>query len=886
LKSAAEIRSGFVDYFVRQGHTHVPSSSLVPQSDPTLLFTNAGMVQFKETFLGNEQRKYSRAVTVQKCMRAGGKHNDLENVGVTARHHTFFEMLGNFSFGDYFKADAIRFSWELLADCWTLPKERLWFTVYQDDDEAFELWRKIVPVDRIKRMGAKDNFWQMGETGPCGPCSEILIDQGEGVHPNCPGIGQCDCDRYLEIWNLVFMQYNRDASGGLTPLPRPSIDTGMGLERITAVLQGVLSNYETDLFTPIFAAIAQEVGRPIDAVREAVSGKVIADHLRAITHLISDGVLPSNEARGYVLRRVIRRAARHGRRLGQKEPFLGRLIAPVVRTLSGAYPDLLRAQELASTLVQREEERFAFTLSQGTRLLDELIERQKGLRTRGPSSAQGWVLPGSELFKLYDTYGFPIDLAAEIAREEGFEIDLAGFNQAMEEQRQRAKRVWTAEEVAPRYRRLIEASGPTSFVGYDRLEEEVRLLAIVKAGELVKRAIEGEEVELIFDRTPFYGESGGQVGDRGWILDTRASVEILDTQKPLPQLFIHRARVVRGAIDEGEPYPVLVDTSYRKNTSRNHTTTHLLHAVLREVLGDHVKQAGSLVAASHLRFDFSHFASIGPKMLDQIEERVNERIREDLQVVTEVVDIETALARGALAFFGEKYGAEVRMVEIADFSKELCGGTHLRETGEVGFLKILRESSVAAGIRRVEALTGEAAYRYVKKQELDFRELAGTLKVHTHEVLPKAQRLLVTLKEQERELERLREKLSSSQQSDLAAGLREMEGIRLFTHRSDPIEIKELRALADRVKDRFKPGILVVGAPSPDGEKANLVAMVSDELAGRFSASEILKRIAPLIGGSGGGRAEMAQAGGKDPGRLQEALAQVEPWVREKARGG
>ncbi|HET6370128.1 MAG TPA: alanine--tRNA ligase [Nitrospiria bacterium] len=882
MKTARQIRSEFIDYFVRQGHTHVQSSPLIPQKDPTLLFTNAGMVQFKDIFLGNERRKYTRAVSVQKCMRAGGKHNDLENVGVTGRHHTFFEMLGNFSFGDYFKDDAIRYAWELLTDVWRLPKGSLWVTVYEDDDEAYNLWKKIVPEARIVRMGAKDNFWQMGETGPCGPCSEILIDQGEGVHRDCPGIGRCDCDRYLEIWNLVFMQYDRDASGNLTPLPKPSIDTGMGLERITAVVQGVYSNYDTDLFTPIFEAIGAWVGKSTEEVRASVSGRVIADHLRSMAHLISDGVLPSNEGRGYVLRRIIRRAARHGRLLGQEGPFLHGLVGPIVDTMSDPYAELARTQGVVTKVIRGEEERFSYTLSQGMEILGDLMARLKSLRTRGPHEGEGWVITGSDLFKLYDTYGFPLDLATEIARDEGFEIDLAGFERAMEEQRQRARRVWGVEEISPQYQKAVQRAGLTEFVGYDRLEEEPRLLAILRDNEAVRKAVEGEEVELIFDRTPFYAESGGQIGDRGWITHPKAQVEILDTQKPIPQLFVHRARVVKGMIEEGERCHAQVDVAHRKNTSRNHTATHVLHAVLREVLGDHVKQAGSLVAESHLRFDFSHFTSVDSKILDQIEEVINGRVRNDLPVYTEVMDIETALSRGALAFFGEKYGGEVRVVEIADFSKELCGGTHCRETGEVALFKIIRESSVAAGVRRIEALTGEAAYRYAKKQELDLRDLAGLMKVHAHEVLPRAQKLLLTVKEQEREIEKLREKLSSGAGVDLSAGLKEIGGIRLFTHLSEGMEMKELRAFADRIRDRFHPGVLVVGAPTLDGAKGNLVAMVTTELSERFSAAELLREIAPRIGGSGGGRPEMAQAGGKEPGRLADALAAVEGWLRKK----
>ncbi len=636
--NAAEVRSKFIRYFSSHGHKQVSSSPLVPSNDPTLLFTNAGMVQFKSTFLGEERRPYSRAVSSQKCMRAGGKHNDLENVGQTARHHTFFEMLGNFSFGDYFKEDAIAYAWELLTEGYQLDPSSLWVTVFHEDDEAAALWKKMIPSDRIIRLGEKDNFWQMGDVGPCGPCSEVMFDQGAAVHPDCPGIGQCDCDRYLEIWNLVFMQYSRGSDGKLISLPKPSIDTGMGLERLTAVSQGVLSNYDTDLFKPLFSAIAKSANCPEDEIRDSMSGRVIADHLRAITFLTSDGVVPSNEGRGYVLRRILRRAARFGKKLGFHDPFLFTLTGDVITLMQEAYPELVQNRRRINRIVLGEEERFIHTLNQGVQLIEELIQR---LKLKGAT-----VLPGEELFRLYDTYGFPLDIAEEIAEEAEMALDRGGFHKAMESQKERARRSWVGdggprgvEKKNPLYRQVLEESGETRFTGYDHLEEVVTLLAIFKDGELVHSAHGGETVELMFNPSPFYAESGGQVGDRGTLASSSALVEITQTKKPLPDLFLHRGKVVQGEITVGGRYDAIVDQDARRNTARNHTGTHLLHAVLREVLGDHVKQAGSLVTPDRLRFDFQHFSSLTGREIDRIEEGVNERIREAVLVQTRILKL-------------------------------------------------------------------------------------------------------------------------------------------------------------------------------------------------------------------------------------------------------
>jgi alanyl-tRNA synthetase len=876
--TSSEIREAFCKFFVQNGHTLVPSSPLIPLKDPSLLFTNAGMVQFKDVFLGKETRTYRRAVSSQKCMRAGGKHNDLENVGWTGRHHTFFEMLGNFSFGDYFKQEATVFAWELLTKVWQLPKEKLWITIYQDDDQAHDLWRKMgIPDGRIVRLGEKDNFWAMGDTGPCGPCSEIIYDQGQRAEPphhTCQGVG-CDCDRYLEIWNLVFMQYMRDAQGNLTPLPKPSIDTGMGLERITAVMQGVLSNYETDLFKPLLAATASLTDRSPKEVSSSMAGRVIADHIRAITFLISDGVLPSNEGRGYVLRRVIRRAARYGKELGLNAPFLYELTGEVVDHMKGAYPELVKTRTLVAQVTQNEEERFIQTLNQGIDLWKEVIQR---VQSKGEKT-----IPGQEAFKLYDTYGFPLDIAKDMAREFGLIIDEAGYQNAMQEQKERARKAWVVKEVEPYILAAIKDLAQTRFVGYHQLEDEVCLVAIVSRGRKVREASEGEWVELLFDKTPFYPEGGGQVGDQGLLEHPNALVEITGTLKPYPGYAFHQGRVVQGRILEGETCRAVVNPKARWGSSRNHTGTHVLHAVLREVIGEHVKQSGSLVAPDRLRFDFTHFKSLTSTELKRIEEEVNDRVRHDYGVRTQEMPFQEAIRAGALAFFDDKYGDQVRVVMIEDFSKELCGGTHCHATGEVGLFKLVQESSIASGIRRIEALTGEWAYHFVRKQEEDIQEVAALLKVQPTEVVVKARKILEAFRQQERELERLKGRQATAHGESIAEEARMIGPVCVLSKRVDGLDPKELRTVADSVRDKIKSGVVVMGS-GKEG-RVSLVAMVTQDLIGSFHAGNLLKEIAGLVGGSGGGRPEMAQAGGKDVARLDVALEKVYDIV-EKIVGG
>ena len=868
VMTSSEIREAFCQFFTQKGHTLVPSSPLIPTKDPTLLFTNAGMVQFKDVFLGKETRGYSRAVSSQKCVRAGGKHNDLEKVGWTGRHHTFFEMLGNFSFGDYFKKEAIAYAWELLTDLWHLPKDKLWITIYQDDDQAHDLWRSIgVPKERIVRLGEKDNFWAMGETGPCGPCSEILYDQGKQAEPpnhTCRGVG-CDCDRYLEIWNLVFMQSIRDAVGNLTPLPRPSIDTGMGLERITAVMQGVLSNYETDLFRPLFTATANMTDRSPKDLMNSMAGRVIADHIRAIAFVISDGVLPSNEGRGYVLRRVIRRAARYGKELGLNEPFLYKLTGEVVDHMKGPYPELVKTRTLVAQVTQGEEERFIQTLNQGMDLWREVIEK---VRSKGEAT-----IGGQEAFRLYDTYGFPLDIARDMAHEYGLTVDEAGYQAAMQEQKERARRAWVVKEVEPYILEVVKDVPSTSFIGYDQLEDEVSLVAILSQGRRVREAGEGEWVELIFDRTPFYAEGGGQIGDQGLLEHPNALVEITDTLKPYPGYAFHQGRVLQGRIKEGETYRAVVNRRARLGTARNHTATHILHAILREILGEHVKQSGSLVAPDRLRFDFTHFKALTPHELDRIEAVVNDRVRSDQPVQTQEMAFQAAILAGALAFFDDKYGDKVRVVKISDFSKELCGGTHCAATGEVGLFKLIQESSIASGVRRIEALTGEGAYTYLKKQEEDLQEVAALLKVQPTEVVLKTRKLLETFRLMERQMEQLKSRQAVARGEGLAEQARLIGNVRVLSKRVDGLEPKELRTLADSIRDAMKSGVIVMG--SGNEGRVSLVAMVTRDLTGRFHAGNLLKEIAGMVGGSGGGRPDMAQAGGKNVDRLDEALERV-----------
>ncbi len=865
-QSARELRNAFIRYFEQQGHQAVPSSALIPQADPTLLFTNAGMNQFKRVFLGEESRPYTRAVTVQKCLRAGGKHNDLENVGYTRRHHTFFEMLGNFSFGDYFKDDAIRFGWEFLTDTVGLKKDRMWVTIFREDDEAERLWKKIgVAPSRIVRCGEKDNFWQMADTGPCGPCSEIHYDQG----PSVPGddTPNGDGDRVIEIWNLVFMQFNRDASGTLHPLPKPSIDTGMGLERLSAVAQGVYSNYDSDLFTPLLAAIAKRAGTQYGKKETADrSMRVIADHLRAVTFLMTDGVLPSNEGRGYVLRRILRRAARHGRLLGIVEPFLHELSAAVVDQMAGAYAEVRAAAGTITEATRGEEERFIATLDQGLPILNEMIDKTK--------AAGRTVLSGEDVFKLYDTYGFPMDLIGEACREQKMTIDEQGFDRAIEEQRTRARKTggFEQETARPAVAELAKRVGATKFVGYDGLESTSVLRAILKGERLVKEAAEGDDVEVVLDVTPFYAEGGGQVGDQGTLVGPEGLVEIKDTTRPAPTLILHKGVVSKGRIREGEQLRMTVNASTRQDAARNHTATHLVHAALRDLLGPHVKQYGSLVGPNRLRFDFAHFRPLSSRDIDDIESTVNGEIRKNESVRTDVMSIQDAVAKGALAFFGDKYGEQVRVVSVESFSKELCGGTHCRHTGEIGLFRIVSEGGVAAGVRRIEAQTGSGAYALMKKLEADVRELSDLLKVGQSELVAKTRKVMTQLKDKERELEELKLKMASG--SAVASTARTVAGVPVHVQRTDGLDANGMRALADQLRDKLKSGVVALGAATGDG-KVSLLVVVTKDLTGKLKAGDLIKTMAADVGGTGGGRPEMAQAGGKDPAGLDTALEKV-----------
>jgi len=875
---SSEIRKAFLDYFKSRGHEIVRSSPLIPRHDPTLLFTNAGMVQFKSTFLGQEIRPYKRAASCQKCLRAGGKHSDLENVGHTARHHTFFEMLGNFSFGDYFKREAILFAWEFLTEWLRLPKERLFVSVFEEDDEAAGLWKELTGMleNRIVRLGAKDNFWQMGDTGPCGPCSEIIIDQGEGVgcgRPEC-SVG-CDCDRFLEIWNLVFMQYNRDEAGNLTPLPKPSIDTGMGLERITAVMQGKSNNFDSDIFSPIISAITHYTGAGYgkDAATDT-SIRVIADHIRGIAFLLSEGLMPSNEGRGYVLRRIIRRASRHARRLGVEKPVLFRLLDSVAEAMGDVYPELLEEGERASKILMVEEERFAKTLDLGMRIMDDLIASLKGQRQK--------VIPGGELFKLYDTYGFPLDLARDIAIDNDLIIDEDGFHRAMERQRERARASWVGEDeaVASIYRELIAEVGKTEFIGYDSLESESLIKAILKNGKVIKEASEGDEVELFLDKTPFYGESGGQVGDAGEMVREDLRISVIDTKKPLDALHSHIARIRKGRLHVWDRVKCRVDVEKRRATMRNHTATHLLQASLRAVIGDHVKQAGSLVSPERLRFDFTHFSSLDEGEIRAIEDMVNEKILENLPVVTSIMDIKTAIASGATALFGERYGETVRVVSIEGFSSELCGGTHCRATGEIGLFVVLSEGSVASGIRRIEALTGKAAFDYLRDRDVELRRITELLK--TDRAYSRIEKLISDMRALEKEMESIKGRAAAKDSSAILKHARDINGTTVLSHRVDGLEQKDLRVLADNIRDRMGSGIIFLA--SAKNGRASMLAMVTMDLTERFNAGEILKEVASAAGGKGGGKAEMAQGGTSNLDRLDRALESVYDIVRRQSQ--
>ena len=864
-QSAESLRQGFIRYFQGHGHHAVPSAPLIPQADPTILFTNAGMNQFKRVFLGEEKRPYTRTVSAQKCVRAGGKHNDLENVGYTRRHHTFFEMLGNFSFGDYFKADAIFYGWDYLTNTVGLSKDRLWVTVFREDDEAFTLWEKIgVPTSRIIKFDEEDNFWQMADTGPCGPCSEIHYDQG----PSVPGdaVPNGDGDRVIEIWNLVFMQFDRDAKGTLTPLPKPSIDTGMGLERLAAVAQGVHSNYDSDLFKPLLAAIGKRAGHRYGERDVADrSMRVIADHLRAITFMIADGILPSNEGRGYVLRRILRRAARHGRLLGISESFMGGLTGVVAEQMGKAYPELRQAAATVTEVVQGEEERFIATLDQGLPILTEMVATAKASSHK--------VLAGHQVFKLYDTYGFPMDLIAEACREQGMAVDEAGFQRALDEQRERARKATAFEEAAakPGVSELAKTVHAPKFVGYDRLDAEAVIQAMLKGDRLVREAVEGDEIELVLDVTPFYAEGGGQVGDQGVLNGPEGRVEIRETARPAPAVVVHKGRVAAGRIGTGETVRASVNAAARHDAARNHTATHLAHAALRELLGPHVKQYGSLVAPNRLRFDFAHFRPLSSRDIDDIESLVNEQIRKNQAVRTDVMGVQEAVAAGALAFFGDKYGDQVRVVSVDTFSKELCGGTHCRQTGEIGLFRLVSETGVAAGVRRIECVTGSGAFMQIKQLEHEVQELAELLKAAPSELVAKTKRVLAQLKEKERELEQVKLKMASGAKDE--ATVRTVRGVQVHAQRVDGMEGGELRTLADQLRDKLKSGVIALGGVKDD--KVSLLVVVTKDLTAKLKAGELIKEMAASVGGTGGGRPEMAQAGGKNPEGLDVALNKI-----------
>lgn len=867
-----EIRKFFLDFFQGKAHKIIKSSPLIPAGDPTLLFTNAGMVQFKDVFLGNETRPYKRAASCQKCMRAGGKHSDLEQVGHTARHHTFFEMLGNFSFGDYFKREAISFAWELLVEGFRLPRERLWASVYEEDDEAARLWLELteIPESRIVRLGAKDNFWQMGDTGPCGPCSEIIIDQGPDVgcgKPDCR-VG-CDCDRYLELWNLVFMQYNRDASGKLTPLPKPSIDTGMGLERITAVLQGKYNNFDTDLFENIISAISSLTGTPYHSTPETdASIRVIADHIRAIVFLMAEGLIPSNEGRGYVLRRIIRRASRHVHLLGKEEPILYKLVESVIEGFGDTYPELKTAPERTKKFLKLEEERFIKTLDQGTRLLDELI---------GKCKSQGLdTIPGEELFRLYDTYGFPVDLARDMALDAGLKLDEEGFQKEMASQRERARQSWTEEELA--VPTVYKEIPPTEFIGYEHLSAQAEVLRIIKDGLSVDTLKEGEEGILFLNRTPFYGESGGQVGDRGMLSGDSGIAEVIDTKKPLRNLIAHHVKIKEGSISTGETVKAEVNSLLRSATMRNHTATHLLHRALRDILGEHVRQAGSLVSPERLRFDFTHPAQLEDEEISEIEELINNWILENIPVKVTITSLDEAIKQGAIALFDEKYGETVRLVEVSGVSKELCGGTHVRSTGDIGSFVIVSEGSVASGIRRIEAHTGMNAFETLRSSMRKLRDISRLL--GSPEPLEKLNSLLEKQKELEREIEILKQKLLSVESSSLIEKVKNIDGIKVLSARLDGLEPRDLRLLGDELRERIKSGIIILG--SVLNGQASLITMVTKDLQKRFHAGEILKEIAELAGGRGGGKADTAQGGTKEIERLDRVLELAYDVIKKK----
>ena len=864
--SAADVRSAFLEFFRGQSHMIVPSSSLVPANDPTLLFTNAGMVQFKDVFLGKEQRDYLRAASAQRCVRAGGKHNDLENVGYTARHHTFFEMLGNFSFGDYFKREAIHLAWDFLIYTLRLDPARLWCTVYKDDDEAADVWLKDIGVspERFSRLGESSNFWAMGDTGPCGPCSEIFFDHGPGIPGGPPGSVDEEGDRYVEIWNLVFMQFDRQADGTLTPLPRPSVDTGMGLERITAVLQGVHSNYEIDLFKNLIRAAGKLAGT---SVLTSNSLRVIADHIRAATFLVVDGVLPFNEGRGYVLRRIIRRAIRHGYKLGIQQPFFYKLVRPLEQEMGAAYPELTRGRAHAERVLKQEEERFAETLANGMVLLETAIRNLRGAK----------VIDGDTVFKLYDTFGFPVDLTADVARERGLSIDQVRFEAAMDEQRRRSQE---ASKFAVDLRGGAQLEARTLFGGYEGLSGTGNVVALLKQGAQVEALEQGDAGEVVLDRTPFYAEAGGQVGDAGQLTASGVRFVVTDTQKR-GAAHSHLGTLAQGRIRVGDNLESEVDGARRQATALNHTATHLLHAALRKVLGTHVLQKGSLVAPDRLRFDFAHIQAITPAELTEIEQLVNAQIRANLPAETRVMDYEGAVAAGAMALFGEKYDKDVRVLRLGDFSMELCGGTHVRRAGDIGLFKIVSESGIASGVRRIEALTGAGALEYVEQNDALLRDLGLLLRGSREEIADKAREQLERARQLEREVRTLKDRLASGQGADLAAAAVDVQGVKVVATKVDGADASALRSAVDQLKGRLKSAVVVL-ASVQDAAKVVLVAGVTPDQTSRIQAGELAGAVAALVGGRGGGRADFAQAGGSKPEALDAALESVQEFVRAR----
>ena len=865
---STELRTRFLEYFRSHGHAVVASSSLVPGNDPTLLFTNAGMVQFKDVFLGKDQRSYNRAATSQRCVRAGGKHNDLENVGYTARHHTFFEMLGNFSFGDYFKRDAIRFAWQFITGDLGISANRLWVTVFETDDEAFDLWVKEAGVapERITRLGAQSNFWSMGDTGPCGPCTEIFYDHGADIAGGPPGSPDEDGDRYVEIWNLVFMQYERSADGTLTPLPKPSVDTGMGLERISAVMQGVRSNYDIDLFKGLIAAAAAATGA---SDLGSPSLKVIADHIRACSFLIVDGVVPSNEGRGYVLRRIIRRAIRHGYKLGQNQPFFFRLVTALVAAMGAAYPELAAAAPTVERVLAQEEARFAETLASGMTMLEAAISRLPAGSTQ---------IPGETAFKLYDTYGFPVDLTADIARERGLFVDEPGFEAAMEAQRERGR---AGSRFGVDLRESVQIDHRTEFRGYDTLAASGAIVALIDAeGESVDSLAQGARGRVVLDATPFYAESGGQAGDQGTLAGSGGDFAVEDTQK-LRDAHAHAGLVTRGTIKVGDRLDATVARERRAATARNHSATHLLHAALTQVLGPRVQQKGSLVEAERLRFDFSHFAPVTPEELARVETIVNAEVLRNLEARTRLMSYDAAVADGAVALFGEKYGATVRVLSFGDFSTELCGGTHVSRSGDIGVFKVLSEGGIAAGVRRIEAVTGEGALAHLNLGEQVLKEIAGLVRAGRGDAVDKVAQLVERAKRLEREVDALKARLASGQSADLAAGAVEIGGAKVIAARLDGLDAKAMGAAVDQLKDKLGSAVVVLGSVSADG-KVTLVAGVTADLIGRVKAGEIVAAAAAKVGGKGGGRPELAQGGGPLAGEIEAALALVPGLVSQR----